>query len=137
MTLLPELLAQGEVLEDELPVAAAEEREESEQASSVLIMRRQLSPDQSREINHLAGGWSFGEGQATTRARLPFKSVVAIRLGPALPFARTAPHRPQERRGFELHLDVHVAAKFVGILVEVFRLDILDFGLIAVVKSGR
>jgi hypothetical protein len=29
----------------------------------VLIIRRQLSPDQSREINHLAGGWSFGEGQ--------------------------------------------------------------------------
>ena len=32
-------------------------------ASSVLIIRRQLSPGQSREINHLAGGWSFGEGQ--------------------------------------------------------------------------
>jgi len=33
----------------------------------MLIIRRQLSPDQSREINHLAGGWSFGEGQVDHR----------------------------------------------------------------------
>ena len=55
--------AQGEVLEAPA-VAAAEEREEAEQ-----VQQRgdhetaPFFPDQSREINHLAGGWSFGEGQ--------------------------------------------------------------------------
>ena len=29
----------------------------------MVIMRWPFSPDQGREINHLAGGWSFGEGQ--------------------------------------------------------------------------
>ena len=51
-----ELLAQGEGLEGELPVAAAEEQKSRSRWSSVLIMRQQLSPDQSREINHLASG---------------------------------------------------------------------------------
>ncbi len=59
----------GEVLEGELPVGPTEEREESEQGSSVLIMRRQLSPDQSREINHFAGGWSLAKDRVGRRAR--------------------------------------------------------------------
>ena len=32
-----------------------------------MIIERRLSPDQRREINHLAAGRSFGEGQVRTR----------------------------------------------------------------------
>ena len=58
-----ELLAQGEVLEGELAVAAEEEREEPEQVEQEGDHRAGFSPDQSRQINHLAAGRSFGEGQ--------------------------------------------------------------------------
>ncbi len=55
-----QLLPQGEVLEGELAVAAAEEREEW---SRRVIIGLGFSPDQSRQINHLFTGRSFGEGQ--------------------------------------------------------------------------
>ena len=49
-----QLLPQGEVLEGELTVAAAQEREESEQVEQEGDHRAGFSPDQSRLINHLA-----------------------------------------------------------------------------------
>jgi hypothetical protein len=58
-----ELLAQGEVLEGELPVAAAEEREEAKQVKQRADHETGLSPDLSREINSLCAGQGFGERQ--------------------------------------------------------------------------
>ena len=55
---------QGEVLQGELAVATAEEREESQQVEQEGDHRAEILPDQSREINHLAAGRTFGEGQA-------------------------------------------------------------------------
>jgi hypothetical protein len=48
-----ELLAQGQVLEGELAVAAAQEREEPEQVEQEGAHWARFSPDQSRLINHL------------------------------------------------------------------------------------
>src|SRR5207249_6139493 len=48
------LLPQGEVLEGELAVAAAQEREEPEQMEQEGDHRAGFSPDQSRLINYLA-----------------------------------------------------------------------------------
>jgi hypothetical protein len=50
------LLPQGEVLEGELAVAAAQEREEPERVEQEGDHRAGFSPDQSRLINHLPGG---------------------------------------------------------------------------------
>jgi hypothetical protein len=47
------LLPQGEVLEGELAVAAAQEREEPEHVEQEGDHRAGFSPDQSRLINHL------------------------------------------------------------------------------------
>jgi hypothetical protein len=45
----------------------------------VVIMRRPFSPDQSREINHLVGGWRFGEGQLRLEVlELPHERVVRL-----------------------------------------------------------
>src|SRR5207249_7066112 len=49
-----QLLPQGEVLEGELAVAAAQEREEPEQMEQEGDHRAGFSPDQSRMINYLA-----------------------------------------------------------------------------------
>ena len=49
-----QLLPQGEVLEGELAVAAAQEREEPEQMEQEGDHRAGFSPDQSRLINYLA-----------------------------------------------------------------------------------
>jgi hypothetical protein len=49
-----QLLPQGEVLEGELAVAAAEEREEAKHVEQRVIIEPGSSPDQSRQIKHLA-----------------------------------------------------------------------------------
>ena len=51
-----ELLAQGQVLEGELTVAADEEREEPKQVEHEGDHRPRLWPDQGRQINHLRAG---------------------------------------------------------------------------------
>ena len=65
------MLPQGEVLEGELSVAAAEEREESEQMEQGVIGLG-FSSDQSRQINQLFTGRSFGKD----RRGLPSGSTV-------------------------------------------------------------
>jgi hypothetical protein len=47
-----QLLPQGEVLEGELPVAAAQEREEPDKMEQKSDHRAGFSPDQGRLINH-------------------------------------------------------------------------------------
>ena len=58
-----ELLAQGEVLQGELAVAAAEEREESKQVEHEGDHQARILSGSELMINHLPTGWSFGEGQ--------------------------------------------------------------------------
>ena len=58
-----ELMAQGQVLQGELAMAAEEEGEEANQVEQESNHRFGLCPDQSREINHLPAGRGFGEGQ--------------------------------------------------------------------------
>ena len=62
-----ELLAQGEVLQSKLPVAAVEEREESDRVEQRADHETRLSPDPSRKINRLPAGRGFGEGQGQNR----------------------------------------------------------------------
>ena len=62
------------VLDGELPVAAAEEGEESKHLGRMLILGRQLSPAQSRKINGLSAGRGFGEGQG----RRPTGYVIGV-----------------------------------------------------------
>src|SRR4030095_11641901 len=63
-----ELLAEGEVLESELAVAAVEEWAESKQVEQRADHGRRLSPDQSQKINRLSPGRGFGEGQGLWRS---------------------------------------------------------------------
>ena len=79
-----ELLAQGEVLESELAVAAAEEREESKQVEQRGDHGAGLSPDQSRKINRL----STGRVLAKDRHELSASGATAIRDGHARPPAK-------------------------------------------------
>ena len=58
-----ELLAQGEVLEGELAVAAEEKGEGPKQVEQEGDHRAEIVAGQSRQINHLDGGRDFGEGQ--------------------------------------------------------------------------
>ena len=58
-----QLLSQGEVLESELAVAAAQEREEPEQVEQEGDHRAGFSPDQQPTDQPLGCGQSFGEGQ--------------------------------------------------------------------------
>jgi Phage integrase family len=54
------LLALGEVPKGEVAVAVAEEREEAKQVEQEGDHRTGSSPGQSRQINHLPAGRSFG-----------------------------------------------------------------------------
>ena len=56
-------MAQGEVLQSQLPVAAAEEREESEQVEQRSDHGARFSRGQGRRSIALATGRGFGEGQ--------------------------------------------------------------------------
>ena len=56
---------QGQVLEGELTVAADEERQESKQVEQHGNHRARSSPYPSRQFKHLVAGRSIGEGQAT------------------------------------------------------------------------
>jgi hypothetical protein len=58
------LLPQGKVLEGELTVAAAQEREEPEQVEQEGDHRARFSPDQRRLINHSVADGVCGEGRA-------------------------------------------------------------------------
>jgi hypothetical protein len=71
-----ELLAQGEVLEGELAVAADEEGEEPEQLEQESDHRAAIVAGEDRQINHLTGGRHFGEGQCS---RAPISSGPARR----------------------------------------------------------
>jgi hypothetical protein len=59
-----ELLAQGEVLEGELPVAAAEEREESKHVEQEGDHRTEILSGSDLTDQRLGSGRGFGEGQA-------------------------------------------------------------------------
>ena len=59
-------VAAGEVLQDELAVAAAEEREEPKEVEQEADHRAGIFAGSSRQITHLPAGRSFGEGQAST-----------------------------------------------------------------------
>jgi hypothetical protein len=59
-----ELLAQGEVLEGELPVAAAEEREESKHVEQEGDHRTEILSGSDLTDQRLGPGRGFGEGQA-------------------------------------------------------------------------
>jgi NAD(P)-dependent dehydrogenase (short-subunit alcohol dehydrogenase family) len=59
-------VAQGEVLQSQLPVAAAEEREESEQVEQRGDHGARFSPGQGRRSIALATGRGFGEGHGTS-----------------------------------------------------------------------
>jgi len=81
-----ELLAQGEVLQDELAVAAPEEGEETEQVEEEGDHQARILARSAPQINHLPAGRSFGEGQADQAAvsamdRLP-QDWTAITPGP-------------------------------------------------------
>jgi hypothetical protein len=57
------MVAQGEVLQSHLPVAAAEEREEAEQVEQRSDHGARFSSGQGRRSIALATGRGFGEGQ--------------------------------------------------------------------------
>ena len=63
-----ELLAQREVLQGELAVAAERNGKSRRRWSRRLIIEPGSSPDESRQINHLPAGRSFDEGQVTAAA---------------------------------------------------------------------
>ena len=60
-----ELVAQGEILESELPMAAAQEGEEPNEVEQDGDHRARILSGSELGINHLPAGRSFGEGQAT------------------------------------------------------------------------
>ena len=64
-----QLLPQGEVLEGELAVAAAQEREEPEQMEQEGDHRAGFSPDQSRLINYLAADGVLAKDRREPRGR--------------------------------------------------------------------
>ena len=72
-------MAQGQVLQGELAMAAEEEGEEANQVEQESDHRFGLCPDQSREINHFAGR-GFGEGQAVIAPRSPWQNAYAERV---------------------------------------------------------
>lgn len=76
-----DMLAQGEVLEGELMVAAAEECEQSQQLEQEVIIGRRFSSTPVREINHFGGGRGFGEGQLASGAQDP-RTCCALRSQP-------------------------------------------------------
>ncbi len=57
-------MVQGDILEGEVAMAAAEIWEEAKQAEQRIDHGMRMSTDRSRQINHLAAGLGFGEGQA-------------------------------------------------------------------------
>jgi len=63
-----ELLAQGEVLQSDLAVAAAEDREESKQVEQEGDHRAEIVAGSELTIHPLARRRSFGEGQAHMRS---------------------------------------------------------------------
>ena len=65
-----ELLAQGEVLQSELAVAAEEEREESKQVEQEGDHRAEILSGSVPTDQRLAAGRGFGEGQAISPAKL-------------------------------------------------------------------
>src|SRR5205814_9995322 len=67
-----ELLPQGEVLEGELVVAAAEEREEPKEVEQDADHRAGILSGSKPIDQPLAAGRSFGEGQVDTAEPLPF-----------------------------------------------------------------
>ncbi len=57
-------MVQGDILEGEVAMAATEIWEEAKQAEQRIDHGMRMSTDRSRQINHLAAGPGFGEGQA-------------------------------------------------------------------------
>ena len=76
-----ELLAQGELLEGELTVAAAKEWEQSQQVEQEVIIGRRLSSTRSPRDEPLWRRPRFREGQLASGAQDP-RTCCALRVNP-------------------------------------------------------
>jgi hypothetical protein len=87
-------LAQGEVFEGELAVAADADGQEPKQVEQESDYRAEMWPDRSRQINHLAAGQVRGEGQPSKRDPSAGEAVVRLAHGfRQVPGTRRDQHR--------------------------------------------
>ena len=119
-----ELLAQGEVLEGELPVAAAEEWAESKQVEQRADHGGRLSPDQSRKINRLSAGRGFGEGQALLTKRGALNLALCPPRHSRRQPAAVAPSSPRQADGGKRRLMLP-SLRYLDTFVKTDRVQLL------------